>query len=151
MSQQSASAHQTRRDAINWIASVFSLIGLMIGMLVFFNGLYVSKEELLKERELRAIVQEQTNQQIQDLSSLVFRSHVRLTNEIKESKIYSIMIRRDLLESRSNLSEEEKSELRLLNRKISELSKETSNFDPLDVNMKMEISDMIKTIDKENP
>lgn len=148
---QSPSAQQTRRDAINWIASVFSLVGLMIGMLVFFNGLYVSKEELLKERELRIIVQDQTNQQIQDLSSLVFRSHVRLTNEIKESKIYSIMIRRDLLESRSNLSEEEKSELRLLNRKISELSKETSNFDPLDVNMKMEISDMIKTIDKENP
>ena len=148
---QSTSAQQTRRDAINWIASVFSLVGLMIGMLVFFNGLYVSKEELLKERELRIIVQDQTNQQIQDLSSLVFRSHVRLTNEIKESKIYSIMIRRDLLESRSNLSEEEKSELRLLNRKISELSKETSNFDLLDVNMKMEISDMIKTIDKENP
>ena len=35
-----------KKEAVSWITSVFTLVGLMIGVLVFFNGLYVSKDEL---------------------------------------------------------------------------------------------------------
>lgn len=138
-----------KKEAVSWITSVFTLIGLMIGVLVFFNGLYVSKDELHRERELRMIIQDQTNKQIEDLSTLIYKSHIRLASDIKESKIYGIMIRRDLLESRNNLTIEEIAELRLLNRKIAELSRATTTFDTTDINMKMEISDMIDHIDQE--
>jgi hypothetical protein len=141
-------SEKTKKEAFSLLLSVLTLIGSMIGVMVYFNSQYVSKEELQTEKQLRILVQQQTSDQIDKISKMVYQSHSKLSYEIKNSKSYGLMFRRDLLESRSQLTPDEQSELRLLNRKLRELNSSIpENFSVSDIDMNMTVDEMLKSLE----
>lgn len=111
-----------KQDAITWIATVISLIAGMVSILVYFNESYVSKSELAREQELRVIAQSQINDNLAEIRKSLIKSNNRIAYEIKMTKMFSLMTRRDVLQTRTVLTPDEQAELRFLQTKINELS-----------------------------
>lgn len=114
-----------KHDAITWIATVISLIAGMVSILVYFNESYVSKSELAREQELRVIAQTQINDNLAEIRKSLIQSNNRIAYEIKMTKLFSLMTRRDVLQTRTALTPDEQAELRFLQTKINELSSNT--------------------------
>lgn len=114
-----------KHDAITWIATVISLIAGMVSILLYFNESYVSKAELAREQELRVIAQTQINDNLAEIRKSLVKSNNRIAYEIKMTKLFSLITRRDVLQTRTKLTLDEQAELRFLQTKINELSTST--------------------------
>lgn len=122
MSTIPTSNKRGKYEAITWITTVISLIAGMVSILVYFNEAYVSKSELAREQELRMLAQSQINDNLSEIKQSLVKSNNRIAYEIKMSKLFSLMTRRDVLQTRTKLTPDEQAELRFLQTKINELS-----------------------------
>lgn len=122
MAPVATNKEKTKHDAATWVATVISLIAGMVSILVYFNESYVSKAELEREQELRMIAQTQINDNLAEIKKSLVKSNNRIAYEIKQTKLFSLTTRRDVLQTRHKLTSDEQVELRFLQTKINELN-----------------------------
>ena len=102
------------------VGATLSIATTCITMFSYLNEMYVSRAELTQERNDRSQEMQEIKTQISDLQRSLNVSNMKISTEIRKSKIYSLIVRRDVLQSRSKLTLDEQAELRLLETKIRE-------------------------------
>jgi hypothetical protein len=117
MSQNNA----TIKDAFVWIGSVVGIIVSILSVLAYFNSAYVSKAELESEKSVRTMEIIEINNKMSEIQRSIINSQARIALEFQNTKAYGLIVRRDLLQSRSKLTPDESAELRLLESKLKEL------------------------------
>lgn len=111
------------RPVLNWSAAA-SIIIALIATFSYLSSSFVSVSDIEKEKELRVsqdlIMQRQLNQ----LANYIVSSHVSLSQEIRDSKGFALSVQRDILQSRTDLTPNEKAELTVILTKIDELNRD---------------------------
>ena len=105
--------------------SVLGLIAALFAVMTYFNSNYVSKTELEKDRALREQQEEHMEDQFVDLAEKLITSHTLLVREIRDAKAFSLIVTRDILQTRTELTPREQAELRVIQIKLSELNIKT--------------------------
>lgn len=124
----------TIKEAVIWIGSVVGIIVSILSVLAYFNSAYVSKAELESEKSVRTIEIIEINNKMSELQRTIINSQARIAIEFQNTKAYGLIVRRDLLQSRSKLTPDEAAELRLLESKLKELEiKSNSRMPPNEV------------------
>lgn len=111
----------TIKEAFIWIGSVVGIIVSILSVLAYFNSAYVSKAELESEKSVRSMEIIELNNKMSELQRTIINSQARIALEFQHTKAYGLIVRRDLLQSRSKLTPDESAELRLLESKLKEL------------------------------
>lgn len=104
------------------VASVLAVVGAFLGIMAYFTATFVLKAELEKEHDLRIQQEKYMSAQLVSLVENMLISHNLSAQEIRDARGYSIIVLRDIMKSRTDLTASELSELSVLEAKISELN-----------------------------
>jgi len=110
------------KSVIARTASVLGLLGALFAVMTYFNSNYVSKIELEKDQALREQQEEHMEDQFVELAEKLITSHTLLVREIRDAKAFSLIVTRDILQTRTELTPKEQAELRVIQIKLSELN-----------------------------
>lgn len=111
------------KPVLNWSAAA-SIIIALIATFSYLSSSFVSVADIEKERELRVNQDLVMQRQLNQLASYIVSSHDSLSQEIRDSKGFALSVQRDILQSRTDLTPNEKAELTVILTKISELNRD---------------------------
>jgi len=117
------------KPAISRLVATFGLVGAILGIIGYFNTNYVSKPELALEKSLRIAQEEHMQIQFISLAEKIITSQNLIAREIRDAKAFGLIVTRDILQTRMELSPREQAELRIIQIKLAELNITSSPTD----------------------
>lgn len=109
------------KPVLNWSAAT----GIIIALIAAFSYLstsFASMADIEKETALRINQDLVLQRQLNQLANYIVNGQASLSHEIRDSKGFALTVRRDVLQSRTNLNDNEKAELTVILTKIAELN-----------------------------
>ena len=110
------------KSVVSRAAAIVGLIGAVLGVIAYFNTNYVSKSELEQEKALRIQQEEYMQDQFVSLAEKIITGNNLIAREIRNAKAFSLIVTRDILQTRMELTPREQAELRIIQIKLAELN-----------------------------
>lgn len=102
--------------------SALGIIGTLFVVMNYFNNGFVSKDKFEAEQQLRLQHEDYMQTQFTELAEKIIAGHNLLRQDVNDAKAFSLVVRRDILNSRISLDPAEEAELRVINSKLRELN-----------------------------
>jgi hypothetical protein len=112
----------TTKKTVAIASSLIALFGSFTGFIAYFDSHYVLRTELEHEQTLRAQEKVYMDEKFLSLAETVVKSQTALAKDVKDAKAFPLIVQRDILMTRTDLTPKEEAELRVLTAKLSELN-----------------------------